>query len=138
MPQVPWLGALALAASVLLYDLLLGGVRRLDRAYPSTNLTESTWWFGYARDLANLAGLCAFTLSFGVMGFARHLALLAGFSMMLCTYGLDYTIARGMSARRAELYLGLVMLLATIPIYRLRAPLEAGLGALLTSLFNVG
>lgn len=132
---MPWLGAVSLGASALLYSLLLGTVRRMDRAYPSTNPTESTWWFGYVRDLMNFAGAAGYTLSFAVMGFPWHLALLAGFALMLITYGLDYAIARGLSTRRAELLLAGLLIVATIPIFALRRDLETQLRGLVDRLF---
>jgi hypothetical protein len=135
IPRSPWLGGAALAASGALYALLLGTVRRLDRAYPSTDPTESTWWFGYLRDVINVAGVALCALSFRIMGFHGPLALLAGAWFTLAAYGLDYAIARGMSARRAEIVLASILMVAAIVVFRLRGELSDLLAALVGRLF---
>lgn len=135
MPAEPWIGMAALTASALLYHALLAAVRRADRAYPSTDPTESTWWFGYARDVTNLTGAVAYTVSFVLCGYPGPLAILAGFVLTLLSYGADWILARALRVRRAGLVVGVTLLALALTAAALREPLRDGLGRLVRALF---
>jgi hypothetical protein len=129
------IGGVALAASAALYVASLAAVRRADRAYPSTNPVESTWWFGYARDSANMLGFLTFSGSFALAGLPGPLAFLAGASLTLIVYGLDFLFGRrrgGKNAALATLAAALVLVLAAAA---LRAHLATGLAGLVEILF---
>lgn len=131
----PWSGLVLLVAVALVYDILLSTVRRYDRAYPSTNPTESTWWFGYARDLANFAGMFGFAVAFRALGFAGPRALLCGVILGLVAYGLDFAIARKIGVRYTKITLGAVLLAMVIPAVVFRRELEDAVEGLLRLLF---
>lgn len=115
-----WLGTGTLLAVAVAYDVLLYFVRRADRAFPSTNPVESTWWFGYARDLANFFGMFGFALGYRLLGFPGPLALLAGVATGLLGYGLDYVIARKLAKRYAKVFLATAMTAVLIPVVLVR------------------
>jgi hypothetical protein len=128
-------GAIGFLASALTYTYLLGFVRRVDRAFPSTNPVDSTWWFGYVRDLSNVFGMTAFSFSFWLAGTPGAVAALAGCVLALAIYGLDYVFARvvGFPSPRVALVtsacaLGLAAVL-------LRGPIVRALSSLLATLF---
>jgi hypothetical protein len=101
-----WTGGLALAVAALAYDALLWRLRRADRAFPSTDPTESTWWFGYARDLGNLVGVGLYAAGFIILGFPGPIAVLAGALLAAATYSLDYLFARALGLPGAAVALG--------------------------------
>ena len=70
------LGTVALAVAGLLYGMILAALRRADRRDPSGSRTEGTWWFGYARDLANVGAAVAYAMAFRILGWPGHLAVL--------------------------------------------------------------
>jgi hypothetical protein len=131
----PWIGLATLVGVAIIYDVLLYFVRRADRAFPSTNPTESTWWFGYARDLANFAGMFGFAIGFRLLGIPGARALLLGVGLGLLGYGLDYYIARKLAARYAKVFLAVALILLIIPIASAREELDAGLQLVLGALF---
>src|SRR5262249_24757598 len=99
MPGAAWAGGVGLALGALVYDGFLFVLRPVDRAFPSTVATESTWWFGYARDLANLVAFLLFAASFRMLGLPTPMALLAGGVWVMGAYGLDYLLARALMVR---------------------------------------
>lgn len=113
-------GAVLLLATALVYVWLLAIVRRRDRAYPSTNPSESTWWFGYARDLANAVATVGFWTAWRVLGFPGPLALLCAFALSLVVYTLDYLLARLCHAPHPEMILSILLvgLCGVITLYR--------------------
>ena len=128
-------GGLALAAAAIVYDLCLAALRRADRAFPSTDPTESTWWFGYARDGANLLGFLMFSGSFVILGLRVPLALLAGAFWSMGAYGLDYLLARLLRLRHPHVVLGgLLVGLAGLAAATADS-IAAGLSALVAGLF---
>jgi hypothetical protein len=131
----PWLGGFTLVGSAVIYALLLAAVRRVDRAYPSTNPTESTWWFGYARDLTNLVGAGGFALGYYLLGFAAPRALICGVAIGLVVYGMDFLIARKIETPYATIVVALLTLAIVIPSAIFRAELDLALASMLTNLF---
>jgi hypothetical protein len=116
--------------------VLLAGVRKADRAFPSTNPVESTWWFGYARDLTNLGGLGMYVAAFFLVGFPGPLALLASALLGIVTYGLDYLYGRVLSINRTALALAATLTAAGVTIALLRAPIISALHGLVLRLFE--
>jgi uncharacterized membrane protein len=130
-----WLGTAALLGVAVAYDVLLYLVRRADRAFPSTNPVENTWWFGYARDLANFFGMLGFAVGWRLIGFPGPLALLAGVATGLLGYGLDYYIARKLAARYAKVFLACAMTAILIPTVIARERFVDLLGSIMDRLF---
>lgn len=135
MEGAGWLGGTALALAALAYDVLLATLRRVDRAFPSTDPTESTWWFGYTRDLVNLCGFILFFSGFIILELRRPYALLAAGFLTMTTYGIDYLLGRTLSVQRAGIALAIVLIGLVLPLAALRRPLDAGLSALVRALF---
>jgi hypothetical protein len=130
-----WLGTAALLGVAVVYDVLLYLVRRADRAFPSTNPVENTWWFGYARDLANFFGMFGFAAGYRLLGLPGPLALLAGVATGLVGYGLDYVIARKLAARFAKVFLACAMTVILIPVALMRDRFTALLAGIMDRLF---
>ena len=130
------LGVAVLCMAALAYDFMLGVIRRKDRAFPSTDPTESTWWFGYLRDITNLGAVGCFWLGFWLIGFPGHLALLGGLTFGLLAYGLDYLLARRIGVARPEWVLGILVVLLTIPVFVLRDEAAVALQRLVDLLFS--
>jgi hypothetical protein len=130
-----WLGGAALGVAALVYDALLGALRRSDRAFPSTRPAESMWWFGYARDLANLLGFLLFAVGFRLLDLPWPRALLAAALMTLLAYGLDYFFGRVWTRRRAEVVLAAALLALVIAVSALRDAIFGGLDRLVRGLF---
>jgi hypothetical protein len=135
MPGSPWEGGLALALGAVVYDIFLAVLRRCDRAFPSTQPTESTWWFGYARDLANLLGFLMFAAGFRIAGLATPLALLAGGVWVLGAYGIDYLVARAVGVRHPQLVFVTILVGLAAAVTLLRAGVADGLAVLVRELF---
>jgi hypothetical protein len=130
-----WPGALALCCAAIIYSALLAGVRKADRAFPSTNPVESSWWFGYARDLSNLAGLGMYVGAFFVLGFPGPLAVLAGALLGIVSYGLDYFFGRVLSVQYTVVALACTLVPASVTIALLRGPIISALHGLVLTLF---
>jgi hypothetical protein len=130
-----WLGGAALGLAALVYDVFLAALRRADHAFPSTDPTESTWWFGYARDLVNILGFFMFATGFRILELLWPMALLAGGLMTFGAYGLDYFYGRALSVRRAEAALAVSLLIVAALAAALREPLARGLQASMRVLF---
>jgi hypothetical protein len=128
-------GAAVLLVGSLVYAVLLEALRRRDRGYPSTRPGDSTWWFGYARDLVNVAGWLMFSGGFALFGFAAPASLFCGAVFTLYAYGLDYFLGRALAVNRAHLVLGLVLLASIAAIVILRQSVDRGLQALRALLF---
>ncbi|HKA91332.1 MAG TPA: hypothetical protein VKE22_26905 [Haliangiales bacterium] len=128
-------GAAVLALGAVVYAFVLDRLRLKDRAYPSTVPADSTWWFGYARDLGNLCGWLAFTAGFWLSDFPLPEAFVAGAGLTLASYGLDYFIGRTLKVRRAGFILAPLLVGVVALVAALRAPLVAGLHALRSLLF---
>ncbi len=135
MPGAAWEGGVALMLGAVVYDVGLLVLRRVDRAFPSTDPTESTWWFGYARDLANLVAFLLFAAAFRILGLPAPMALLAGGVWVMGAYGLDYLFARVLVVRHPHRTLAIVMILLAAGAAALRRPIEEGLEALVRSVF---
>src|SRR5262249_39810075 len=133
MPGSAWEGGVALALGALIYDVCLVVLRRVDRAFPSTDPTESTWWFGYARDLANLVAFLLFAASFRVLGLPT--ALLAGGVWVMGASGLDYLLARVLMVRHPHWTLAIVMVVLAAFASALRGAIDDGLEMLVRSVF---
>lgn len=101
-----------LAGALAIHAELLARLRRVDAPAPP-------WWFGYARDGTNLsAALIAWGAYLG-FGYAPAVAFLAAALTTLCTYMLDWILARGFRVKRARVALGLI-LAAWVAIVALR------------------
>lgn len=135
MPGGAWEGGVALALGALVYDVCLVVLRRVDRAFPSTDPTDSTWWFGYARDLANLVAFVLFAASFRVLGLPTPIALLAGGVWVMGAYGLDYLLARVLVVRHPHRTLAIVMILFAAGAALCRGAIDDGLETLVRSVF---
>jgi hypothetical protein len=128
-------GAAVLAVGALVYAFVLEALRRKDKAYPSTAPADSTWWFGYARDLGNLAGCAAFVAGFWLLGFPPPEAVVAGVGLTLVCYGLDYLVGRGLRIRRPMAALVPLLLGLVAGVMLARAAILEGLQSLRTLLF---
>ncbi len=104
----PALALLALTAALAAHVELLTRLRRAEPAGP--------WWFGYARDGANLSACLMLWGGYVLLGYRAPEALLAGLITALATYLIDWTLARGLGIAHAR---------AAIAV-----PLAAWLGAL--------
>lgn len=78
----------ALAMGLAAHLELLARLRSAEPTKP--------WWFGYARDGANLAVTFMLWGAYLLIGFQPATALLAGLLTTLATYLLDWTIARAL------------------------------------------
>ena len=117
-------GALAFALAV--YLELLARLRLVDANPPP-------WWFGYARDGANLAASLMLWGSYLMIGYPPAVALCAAMLTTLGTYLLDWTLARGLKLRRGRLALA-VPLAAWVVLMALRPGLVGGaLGGLIAA-----
>jgi len=98
----PLLADAALLVALLAYGELLVRLRRAEPAGP--------WWFGYARDGANLAASLMLWGAYLMFGLPPAVALLAGLWTALVTYLLDWTLFRALKlpAPRAILAVPLV------------------------------
>ncbi len=135
MSGAAWEGGLALAMGAIVYDVFLAALRRVDHAYPSTDPTESTWWFGYARDLANFLGFLMAAAAFTILGLPAPLALLAAGFWSMIAYGLDFLLARALVLRHPHRVLGGVLVVLAAVTAAAREPIAAGLGGLVRVLF---
>lgn len=116
-------GDVALALALAAHAELLARLRAAEPAHP--------WWFGYARDGANLAAALMLWGAYIMVGFTGPNALLAGMLTCLGTYLLDWLVARALQVRhpRIVLWIGLaawVVLVAVLPSH-----VQAGFDALL-------
>src|SRR5579859_7606440 len=93
-------GVAALALALAVHLELLARLRLVDEAAPP-------WWFGYARDGANLATALMLWGAYLMFGFVPPVALCAAMLTTLVTYLLDWTLARPLRIRRARLALAL-------------------------------
>jgi len=130
-----WEGGLALVLAAIVYDLFLAALRRADRAFPSTDPTESTWWFGYARDAANLLGFFMFSASFAILGLPLPLALLGGAFWSMAAYGLDYLLARLLHLTHPHVVLGAILTALAVVAAIFRQSIAIGLAGLVGGLF---
>jgi hypothetical protein len=135
MDEPGCLGGAALALAALVYDVFLAALRRADHAFPSTDPTESTWWFGYARDLVNFLAFLMFAAGFRILEHTWPRALLAAGLWTLGAYGLDYFFGRALSVRRAELALAATLIVLAMVVAAARAPTADALTAVVRWLF---
>src|SRR5678815_3157768 len=90
----------ALAIALAVHLELLARLRLVDEQAPP-------WWFGYARDGANLATSLMSWGAYIMVGFSPAVALCAAMLTTLVTYLLDWTLARALGIRRVRLALAL-------------------------------
>ena len=95
----PVAGAAA-AVALAIHVELLARLRGVDTPTPP-------WWFGYARDGANLAATLMLWGAYGYAGYAPPTALLGAMLTTLAVYLLDWTLARGLRLRHVRLLLAL-------------------------------
>jgi hypothetical protein len=101
-PVSPLVANLTLLVALLLYCDLLVRLRRAEPAGP--------WWFGYARDGANLAASLMLWGAYIMLGMAPAQALLAGLQTVLVTYVLDWALFRALQLPHARLLLAVPVL----------------------------
>ncbi len=94
---------------------------------------DPPWWFGYARDGANLSTVFMLWGAYLLIGYAQPVALCAAMLTTLGTYLVDWTLASALKLRRVRLALGLplaawVALVAVAPGW-----LGAALSSLITA-----
>jgi hypothetical protein len=90
---------LSLAVALFAYGELLVRLRRAEPARP--------WWFGYARDSANLAAALMLWGVYLMLGWAAPVALLAGLTTTLAAYILDWALARAFQMRHPRILMAL-------------------------------
>jgi len=117
-----FLVAMALAVHVE----LLARLRAVDTATPP-------WWFGYARDAANLSAALLLWGAYQGMGFAPPVALLAAMLTTLGTYLVDWTVARGLGLRHARLFIALPLLAWVVVVTVAPASVGGALAELIES-----
>jgi hypothetical protein len=93
------LAVLAIACALAAHVELLARLRRAEPAAP--------WWFGYARDGANLSAVSMLWGGYALLGYHAPEALLAALGTALVTYLLDWTLARGLGVKRARTLLAI-------------------------------
>jgi hypothetical protein len=131
------LATLALALIALVYAQLLIALRRVEGvAVPAgESPPPPSWWFGYARDGANMFGFLGFSGGFAIGGMDGPSACLAGASLALCGYGLDYLLARTLPPERAPLLFRLLLVALAAAASALREPIARGLRAVVEVMF---
>jgi hypothetical protein len=92
----------ALVVALLAYGELLVRLRRAEPADP--------WWFGYARDGANLAASLMLWGAYLMFGLPPSVALLAGLWTALVTYLLDWTLFRALKLPAPRVLLAVPLL----------------------------
>jgi hypothetical protein len=110
------LAGLAIALAVHLE--LLARLRLVDPAHPP-------WWYGYARDGANLAASLMLWGAYLLLSFPPAVALCAAMLTTLGTYLLDWLLARGLKLRYGRLALA-IPLIAWVVLVALRPSLVGG------------
>jgi hypothetical protein len=98
-------GALALAAGAALFGALLARLRRFELAHAAA----LPWWFGYARDGANLLGASIYIGGFALAGLPGPPALVAGVALVIAHYVADWALGRRLALRRAPALLALAI-----------------------------
>jgi hypothetical protein len=102
------LGMAALAVALTAHVELLARLRRAEPASP--------WWFGYARDAANLAAVLMLWGSYVLCELRAPEALLLAMLTGLATYLLDWTVARALKTQRPRSWL-MVPLAAWVALF---------------------
>ncbi len=92
-----------LALALAIHLELLARLRLVDATHPP-------WWYGYARDGANLAASLMLWGAYLMIGYAAPVALCAAMLTTLATYLLDWLLARGLKLRRGRLALAIPLL----------------------------
>ena len=92
----------ALALALAAHAELLQRLRLVDEQAPP-------WWFGYARDGANLAANLMLWGGYELLGFSPAVALAAAMLTTLALYIVDWTLARALRLRRVRLILAPVI-----------------------------
>jgi len=116
-------GDVALAFALAAHVELLARLRAAETAGP--------WWFGYARDGANLAAALMLWGAYLMIGFAPPVALMTGMLTCLVAYLLDWSVARALRARRPRLLLAVMLLPWVAWVALAPAQLHARFSALL-------
>jgi hypothetical protein len=122
------LAVVALAVALFAYGELLVRLRRAEPARP--------WWFGYARDGANLAAALMLWGAYLMLGWGGPVSLLAALTTTLAAYILDWALARAFRMRHPRILLA-VPLAAWIVFVALRADVLAQAFTTLQSLGRV-
>jgi hypothetical protein len=118
----PW-GDAALAVALAAHVELLARLRAAEPLGP--------WWFGYARDGANLAAALMLWGAYLLQGFGGPLALLAATMTCLGTYLCDWLLARTLRVAHPRLWLSVPLVAWVTLLVVAPARVEHALGALL-------
>lgn len=107
----------------------LAALARLRRREEDTSAAR-VWWFGYARDGVNLAGVVTCCAAFFFGGCPGPTALLLGISLVLVTYLLDWAVGKWLGWRNAIWVLAPVLAAGGIALL-LAPPVRLLTGALI-------
>jgi hypothetical protein len=104
MPVMPTsvVADVVLALALAVYGELLLRLRRADGPTPP-------WWLGYARDATNVAAALMMWGAYLGLGYPPAVAFLAASLTTLCTYMIDWVLARGLRLRHARTALAAVL-----------------------------
>jgi hypothetical protein len=120
------LAVAALALALAVHLELLARLRLVNEQAPP-------WWFGYARDGANLAAALMSWGAYLMLGFPSAVALCAAMLTTLGTYLLDWTVARPLGIRRVRLALALPLAAWVIAVALAPSSIGGALGELITT-----
>src|SRR4051794_7912716 len=120
-------GALALVAASLIYQGLLSRLR----AYELARAGAHPWWFGYARDGANLFAAALYLGGLVLAGLPGPAALVAAVALLLAHYVIDWALGRRLSWRFAPFAVAPLIAAAGATLALAAAPVAVALGRLL-------
>lgn len=86
-----------LAVALALFAVGLARLRAFERA----RAPSLPWWFGYARDAANLAATLAAFGAYALAGLSGPAALVTGAGVALGLYSLDWLLGKHLGLRRS-------------------------------------
>jgi hypothetical protein len=115
----------ALVIALAVHVELLARLRRVDPESPP-------WWFGYARDGANLAAALMLWGAYRLAEFPLAVALLAAMLTTLATYLLDWTMARALRLRWARVALAVPLAVWVVAMTVVPSRIEVGFAQLVT------
>jgi hypothetical protein len=120
------LGALLLVLAIPAYLAALAQLRRREEDTRAVRV----WWFGYARDGVNLAGVVVCCAAFFVGGCPGPTALVLGISLVLVSYLLDWAVGKWLGWRGAIWALAPVLVACGVALL-LAPPVRSLTGALI-------
>ena len=98
------IGAALVVGGTVLYAVLLDRLRRFEEGRAAAEAAagaaeKESWWFGYARDGANVAGGGLCMLGFVIAGLSGPVALFLGVALSLAVYGFDAVVGKWLRPR---------------------------------------